>query len=211
MLSGFQDDTRAKAPDYSSLAQVRAYWEGVRNGARVPARNRIDPRGIEGALAQSFLLERIAPGMARFRVAGMQLAEVMGTDARGMPLSTMVEPAARAGFGRALERVFADPAVLEMDLEAERGIGRPALSARLIVLPLTDDAGLVRLGLGCLALTGAIGRGPRRFFAVRQTIRPLDGDRDLRLADLAGDLMPAPRPPRALPGRTHLRLVGADA
>ena len=209
-MFGFQDGTQRIGPDHAILAQVRGYWEGVRDGARVPARSRIDPRGIESALAQSFLLERIAPGMARFRIAGMQIAELMGMDGRGMPVSTMLEPAGRAGFGRALERVFAEPAILEIDLEAERGVGRPALEARMIVLPLTDEMGVVRLGLGSIALDGTVGRGPRRFHAVRQSIRPLNEERCLQLAGTGGGDLPAPRPPRAQPGRAHLRLVGAD-
>lgn len=197
--------------NFPALAQVRAYWEGVRDEGRVPFRGQIDPRGIEDALGQSFLLERIAPGLARFRIAGMHLADLMGMDVRGMPVSAMVEPSARAGFAVALETVFAGPSMLEMELEAERGIGRPALAARLLVLPLADELGLVRLALGCLVTDGAMGRSPRRFVTVRQTISPMQTSRGLRLADLEKASLSTPRPQRARPGHPHLRLVTSNA
>ena len=199
--------TEAEDRDYTALAQVRAYWEALRDGVGVPARARIDPRGIEDALSRCFVLERVAPGLARFRIAGMHLTDLMGMDVRGMPVSAMIDPSARATFGQALEQVFAGPAVLEMDIEAERGIGRPALCGRVVMLPLADETGRTGLALGALATHGGIGRGPRRFFTARARILPLGGA-SLRVAT---GVAPAPvRPPRAAPGRSHLRLVASE-
>ena len=128
-------------PRFGQLAEVRAYWEGLREAGALPERDKIDPRGIAGALENTFLLERVAPGIARFRIAGMQVHDLMGMDVRGMPISALFEPAGRSRLSDALEGVFATPAVLELWLEAERGIGRPALEGRLIVLPLTGMKG----------------------------------------------------------------------
>jgi hypothetical protein len=150
-------------PRFGQLAEVRAYWEGLREAGALPERDKIDPRGIAGALESAFLLERVAPGIARFRIAGMQVHDLMGMDVRGMPISALFEPAGRSRLSDALEGVFATPAVLELWLEAERGIGRPALEGRLIVLPLTGMKGETDLALGCLAMEGAFGRAPRRF------------------------------------------------
>ncbi len=72
-MSGYQQETRFRA-----LSQVEAYWEGLRQGRDVPMRSDIDPRGIEDALEYAFILERIAPGLARLRVAGSHLSDVMG-------------------------------------------------------------------------------------------------------------------------------------
>ncbi|MEM1421046.1 MAG: PAS domain-containing protein, partial [Pseudomonadota bacterium] len=58
---------------HPGLSLVEAYWEGLRAGRLVPRRADVDPRGIDQALEYSFILERIAPGMARFRLAGMHL------------------------------------------------------------------------------------------------------------------------------------------
>lgn len=150
-------------PRFAMLAEVRAYWEGLREGGALPQRDQIDPRGIVGALENTFLLERVASGIGRFRLAGMQVHDLMGMDVRGMPLSAIFEPVARARLSDGLETVFNGPAVLEMWLEAERGIGRPTLEGRMIVLPLTGPNGEADLALGCLAMEGAVGRAPRRF------------------------------------------------
>lgn len=148
---------------FAMLAEVRAYWEALREDGALPERDRIDPRGISGALENTFLLERVGTGIGRFRIAGMQLHDLMGMDVRGMPLSALFEPAAGARLADGLESVFATPSVLELWLEAERGIGRPTLEGRLIVLPLVGMRGETDLALGCLAMEGALGRAPRRF------------------------------------------------
>ncbi len=90
---------------FAMLAEVRAYWEGLRVAGDLPRRDQIDPRGIAGALENTFLLERVAPGIARFRLAGMQLHDLMGMDVRGMPLSAAdraagAHPAGRGAGGR---------------------------------------------------------------------------------------------------------------
>jgi len=157
------------------LAEVRAYWEALRDGPTLPRRARIDPRGIAGALEGAFIVERIAPGIARFRLAGMALVDLMGMEVRGMPLSALFDPAGRRALAAGLEQVFAGPAVLDLRLAAERGIGRPELTGRMLILPLADDDGQIRLALGCLATAGETGRTPRRFqitASTEQTLAP---------------------------------------
>ena len=95
----------------TGLAEVRAYWEGLRTGAGLPRRNQIDPRGMADCLDKVFLIERIAVGHARFRLAGMALNDVMGMDVRGMPFSTLFEPVARTRVTHELEQVFTAPSV----------------------------------------------------------------------------------------------------
>lgn len=158
------------------INQVRAYWEALREGPALPRRARIDPRGIEGALEGAFILDRIAPGMARFRLAGMKLVDLMGMDVRGMPLSAMFDPMGRNRLAEGLEQVFGNPAILDLHLEAERGIGRPALSARMLILPLQGDNGHNNLALGCLVTEGEPGRRPRRFFIANARLEPLVTD-----------------------------------
>lgn len=214
---------------FAMLAEVRAYWEGLREGGALPERDRIDPRGIAGALENTFLLERVATGIGRFRIAGMNLHDLMGMDVRGMPVSAMFEPQARNRLSDGLEGVFAGPAVMELWLEAERGIGRPALEARMLLLPLTSARGETDLALGCLALEGALGRAPRRFAIAglmsevidrrrterRAAPRPVADRRQPELPPLMTLPEPAPglsepraeftpRPPR---GKPNLRLV----
>lgn len=217
---------RVDAPAHPSpaLAEVRAYWEALRHspdsrrrgGTGLPLRRAIDPRGIEGALDAAFMLERVAPGMARIRLAGTQLVDMMGMEVRGMPVSALFEPMARNRLAPALEEVFRSPAALTLRLEAERGIGRPALSARMLILPLEDDRGQSDLALGVLDLDGQIGRSPRRF-----AIAGLTREGIVATAPAARPAAPVSPPvaagfaepamdfrPRIL--RPHLRLVKSD-
>jgi hypothetical protein len=190
-------------PRFPALQEVRAYWEALREGRALPRRDQIDPRGIAEALEQVFLVERMASGQARFRLAGMHLHDLMGMEARGMPMTALFEPAARARFSDALEAVFTAPAVLDVWLEAERGIGRGALAGRLMLLPVTGSKGEPDLALGCLATDGSIGRVPRRFAISGLVREPLRVETPA-LAEGFADV--TPRPPRGVP---HLRLVSS--
>ncbi|MEQ9259737.1 MAG: PAS domain-containing protein [Roseovarius sp.] len=154
----------AEPPARETLQPLVEYWTGLRRGADVPRRAEVDPRGIAPLLPHTFLLERIAPGLARFRLAGSDLAGLMGMDVRGMPLSAMLTPAARDALLGPLEQVFDEPAMLEMVLGAPGGPGKPELAARLVVLPLRGECGQVVRAIGALVTSGGRpGRAPRRF------------------------------------------------
>lgn len=155
------------------LAEVRAYWEGLRSSDAPPLRDAINPRGIAGALEHVFMIERVAPGLARFRLAGSQITDLIGCEVRGMPITTLFDPMARDTLAPVLERVFAGSAIAHLDLEAGRGIGRPALSGRLLILPLMSRPGRIDLALGCLALDAPLGRAPRRFGITRHHVERL--------------------------------------
>lgn len=160
---------------FPELVEVEAYWTALRGARQMPARLEIDPRGIEGALAQCFMLERIAPGVARIRLSGTHLNDLMGMEIRGMPLTALVAPEHRKRFSEHLEQVFRAPARLVMDLTAERALGKPKCLGRLLILPLTDTENRVTRALGCLSTYGQIGRAPRRFMVDRQSLHPLPG------------------------------------
>ncbi|MBL8563745.1 MAG: PAS domain-containing protein [Gemmobacter sp.] len=185
------------------LAEVRAYWEGLRDGPALPRRDQIDPRGLRGALQGTFLLERIAPGVGRLRIAGMNFADLLGMDGRGMPLSALFDPMSRNRLGTLLDACFLRPATLELTLGCETGLGRPALSARMILLPVACDDGRGEMALGCLALSGQIGRQPRRLGIEAASCTPIALPRLAALhpvQDLARlARMPHPLPEQALP------------
>ena len=187
------------------LAELRGYWEALREDGALPARDRIDPRGIAGVLERAFLIERVAPGLARLRLAGSALADLMGMEVRGMPLSALFLPEARLRLAAAVEPVFAGPAVLEARVEGETGWGRPTLAARMVVLPLTGAGGAVDVAIGALALPEDTGRAPRRL-SVQRVVHEWIGSG----AVAAPAFAEAPRPWRAPPGRSHLRLVKSE-
>ena len=192
------------------LREVRAYWEGLRQNGAVPSRDAVDPRGLAGALEQVFMIERIAPGLARFRLVGSRITDLVGCEMRGMPFTALFDPMGRSKIGPLLEGLFAGPAILQVDLEAERGIGRPAPRAHLMLLPLMSQVGKVDLALGCLTLDAPIGRAPRRFAIARSLVEKL-GTVSATVDALTPEFAEAqadfvmPRPPRS--EGPHLRLV----
>ena len=160
---------------HAAINQIESYWEALRQGRLVPNRQDIDPRGLTGVLDRAFIVERIAPGLGRFRVAGGHLTDLMGMEVRGMPLSAMFEPDARGDLNDALEAVFAEPATVRLQLRSPRGIGRATLRGELILLPLKSDLGDTTRALGGIVMEGSIGRNPRRMVIEAQSRRTLIG------------------------------------
>jgi len=154
---------RAVPVIFPAISQVDAYWEGLRHGRLMPQRSEVDPRGLESALEYAFMLEHVAPGVARFRIAGMHLNNLLGMEVRGMPITAMFEPADRARIAGLLDRVVQCPQIADLRLTASGGLGAPQLPARLYLAPLGSDGKDHARILGCLQSLGQIGRSPRRF------------------------------------------------
>ena len=99
------DNFRSHTP-VSAMRQAEAYWTALRRGDDIPSRSQIDPRGLENILSQTFILERVAPGIARFRLAGQKVNEMAGMEVRGMPITAFFTPDARKQLSAALEHMF---------------------------------------------------------------------------------------------------------
>ncbi len=164
---------RLRAPWCAPLRQLDTYWAALRRGRVVPARSDIDPRGIEGALEYAFVAEYLAPGHARMRIAGTHLCDMMGMEVRGMPVSAMMAPVSRERLSNVIKDLFDRPARVELALTAERRMGQPALQARMVLLPMTDDFGDISRILGGFVSDGTIGRAPRRFEITQADVSPL--------------------------------------
>ncbi|WP_323041969.1 PAS domain-containing protein [Gemmobacter sp.] len=199
------DVTGATQP--AQFAQLEGYWQALRpaDGA-LPRRADFDPRGIADMLECCLLLERIASGQVRIRLAGMALCDLLGMDLRGMPLSALMVPEARVALAAHLERVFAGPAIGRYRLEGERGFMRAPCMGDMLVLPLLGQSGRPDRALACLVTDGRAGPAPRRFALAMGGSRPIGG--------LVARPAPTPVPgmaeapaPFAGPGRPHLRLV----
>ncbi|MCB2129284.1 MAG: PAS domain-containing protein [Rhodobacteraceae bacterium] len=211
---------------FPCVAEVRAYWEALRAGRVAPARSEVDPRGIERALEYAFILERIAPRVARFRLAGMHLNDLMGMEVRGMPLTSFFRPEIRNDVAEVVDTVFTGPQIVDMSLAGATGMGCPPLEARLLILPLRSDLGDMNRALGCFVSQGAIGRTPRKFEVTelkteaipttahgRFAKAPVAGGRN---AAKAGSGFAEPMAPyggqgqQTIRSRGHLRLVVSD-
>ena len=187
---------------YSAISQVEGYWEALRGMRMMPKRSEIDPRGIENALEYTFVLERIAPGMARLRIAGSHLGDLMGMEVRGMPLTAFITPSGRRQLSDALEEVFQRPAICELRLTAETARDKPSMDARMVLLPLKSDLGDVSRILGCFVARGEIGRSPRRFDVIGAKIRPITAPTDA--VEPEAPPAPAPAPAPMVPEKTEV-------
>lgn len=155
------------------LIELRDYWQGLRRGRAVPLRSDVEPQGIRRALDYAFILERVAPGAARFRLAGRHLIDLMGMEVRGMPLCSFLNPGSRGRLSDVLESVFRAPQLAELSLTAPTDYARPALSGRMLLMPLRSDLGDVTRALGCLIAEGKPGSAPRRFDLLGERIMPI--------------------------------------
>lgn len=177
------------------LVGMRAYWDSLRQGRAVPARTDVTPLGLQGALDQAFILERVGPGGGRFRLAGRHLVDLLGMEVRGMPLCALMHPGSRGRLSDVLEAVFQGPQIAEIDLVSPGGYGCPELTARMLLLPLRSDLGDVTRVLGCLVAQGEIGSPPRRFDLIAERADPvIEGGRVLVPSPSAKGFADPPEP-----------------
>jgi hypothetical protein len=70
----------------TATSEMERYWGSLPRTRGVPMSKDVDPAKMEGLLEDSFILERVAPGVARIRVAGRDIAGLFGLEPRGLPL-----------------------------------------------------------------------------------------------------------------------------
>ncbi len=171
------------------LDDLERYWRSLRGASRLPVRHEIDPARIDAALPHSFVLERVAPGVARMRVAGQKLSALFGMEARGMPISSLFAAGDRVPLATMLELAFKTPALVEFAVRSPRRVGRPLLAGRMLLLPLLDNDGQVTRALGAVVLDGANGKTPRHLeipVEVAPRIEPLDTPQPTQTAGIQG-------------------------
>jgi hypothetical protein len=187
------------------LAQLEAYWRVLRGARAIPARTDVDPAAIDAVLPHAFVAERVAPGVARIRVAGQRLSALFGMEPRGMPLCALFTAAARERLLPLIASTFDGPAIVEVPVEAGRGLLRGRMAGRMILLPLCDAGGEVNRMIGAILCDGVPGRVPVRFAlpTVAPRIEPVNLPEPLHAPRLAavGERRQTP------PLRPALRLV----
>ncbi len=204
---------RRRNTSANCFAELETYWQTLCAGRIMPYRDEIDPRGMCGALQNVFLIERIAPGIARFRLAGQHLVDLVGMDMRGLPFSAMFSPQSRAQMGDTLHALFDEPARIELTLDGGRLLLRKQLTARLLCLPLRDRDGLVSRAVGCFAAGDGAIRNPQTFEIMSETRRTLVGygTSPTRAPEATALSEPKPRAAEAAAARrAALRLVASN-
>lgn len=206
-MKNFRDGPANMSP----LRQAEAYWTALRHNGDVPRRSDVDPRGLRNILEYAFVLERVAPGIARFRLAGQHLIALAGMEVRGMPMTAFFQPESRARIAEIMEETFSGPAVSELSLHGEARYGRPACDGHMILLPLRGDQGAVNRLLGVVVTDGGKGHAPTRFEIVESQVEKISGLRPMRPlvpAQAPVDTAGFAEPVRPLSGkRPYLRLV----
>ncbi|MCL6282124.1 PAS domain-containing protein [Ruegeria sp. 2012CJ41-6] len=152
------DSFRPRA-SLSPLRQAEAYWAALRQGDGVPKRAAIDPRGLSNLLQYAFILERVAPGLARFRLAGQHLTQLMDMEVSGVPLTALFAGPDRQAVSDHLTRLFDGPAIVDLTLCGQRRFGRKTPTARMILLPLRSECGNVDRALGVIVSEDASAKG----------------------------------------------------
>ena len=153
----------------TALNELEKYWASLPRTNGIPLRKNVDPVAMGGLLEDSFVLERVAPGVARIRVAGRNIATLIGVEPRGLPLTTLMLPEARVDVSKHLENAFSTPSIVEVPLVGPRAVGQPKLHGKFLLLPLRDDHGRVSRILGALVMSGRRGLGGRRFAICSET------------------------------------------
>lgn len=193
-MSIFHDSPYARrdglpGADCPILHSLELYWQSLRHAQHIPARNDVAPHMIDAALPHAFILQRVAPGVARMRVAGQRIHDLLCMDARGMPVSVLFAPDSRESLRDLVETAFTQPAIVAASLLSASQMFRPALPATILMLPMRDERGEISRVLGALVCDPATGNRPRRF--------DLAPDRMVRIQSLAITLassQPAPAP-----------------
>jgi hypothetical protein len=149
----------------AALQELEAYWRALRGARRIPVRTDVDPARIDAILPRAFILEHVAPGIARVRVAGQGLNAMLGLEARGMPLSALFGVESRPGLQGWLGRVFEAPAVVELGLMQPGGFLRAGRRGRMLILPLLGPEGAVTRAIGAVDVQDGWAPGPFRLDA----------------------------------------------
>lgn len=148
----------------SVLAELEGHWRALKAASpHLPRRADLDASRIVAALPHAFVLERAGPGVARIRIAGQALSDLLGGEPRGLPLSVLFTPASRPGLQAWIERCFGAPALVDLLVHAAQGPLRQPLGGRLLFLPMLDGEGAVTRILGGLLLNGVPRRSNLRF------------------------------------------------
>lgn len=169
------------ALDNPLLQSLERYWKTLRHAQKLPARSDLDPAQIDTVLPHAFILQRVAPGTARFRVAGQKLHDLIQIDARGMPFSTLFQTSERDSIKALIESAFDEPAIIGLPLVSPASVFQPAVHAAMLLLPMRDDKDRTNRILGAIVTDPHTSRRPRRF-AINQAGQTRHESLGLRLA-----------------------------
>ena len=112
---------------FSVLAAARGLLAGPGTAGLHPAPPGRRAARFRPALCHIYMATIVAPGVARLRFAGRDVAGIFGMEVRGMPMSVRFStPGSRVRDHDAIDRAVRGPAIVELPLEMQRGGFSPA-------------------------------------------------------------------------------------
>lgn len=124
---------------HSGTRQLFEYWSDLRGGRAAPYKSEVTARGIGRTLASNtFILENLADGTRRFRLAGSGLHEIFGLELRGMSAQAIMQQESRVRMQSLMDDCLAAPSVCVFTCRAEMQ-GGDALLLEIVLAPLRSD------------------------------------------------------------------------
>lgn len=151
---------------HSGTRQLFEYWSDLRGGRAAPYKSEVTARGIGRTLASNtFILENLADGARRFRLAGSGLYDLFGLELRGMSAQSIMQQDSRARMQSLMDECLAAPAVCVFTCNAEAQ-GGASLPIEIVLAPLRSDFDQMNRILGAAHVLGdehtSVESAPRR-------------------------------------------------
>ena len=120
---------------HATSRELFAYWNRIRGSEPAPRRSDIEPGDIRRVLPDTFILEVIAPGNQRVRLAGTRMCALYGREIKGGNFLDLWSDEDRASIAGAAERVAEEGAgvVIEVELVSARD---RTVGCEFLLLPL---------------------------------------------------------------------------
>ncbi len=162
------------------IKDLFGYWDQLRGERLAPTRSEIDPRKIKGTLEHTFILEAVRNGAPRFRLAGIEVCDLLGMELRGMPIDALFEPVDRKMLADIVTDVFQAPHIAQLRLCGQLAGGRSVLG-HMILMPLRDENGDISRILGAATLDHELMRPPVRFTIQSKSITRIVSKQEMPL------------------------------
>lgn len=162
------------------IKDLFGYWDQLRGERLAPTRSEIDPRKIRGTLEHTFILEAVKNGAPRFRLAGIEVCDLLGMELRGMPIDALFEPVDRNMLADIVTDVFQEPHIAQLRLCGQLAGGRSVLG-HMILIPLRDENGDISRILGAATLDHELMRPPVRFTIQSKSITRIVSKQEMPL------------------------------
>ncbi len=130
--------------------RLYSYWNSMRGERLAPKRFEIEPSQIANILPDTFILERVNPEIARFRLAGTRICEAFAAEFRGLNLFDLFTLADKITLQREFSVIARQGAVGVFEIEGRSQSGRK-VDFELVVAPLMHTREVIDRYLGSIA------------------------------------------------------------